>query len=413
MRQDGRAVFDQRGTNFEAHLTPHCTVIIGDENASYFRPHLAVDRWGGEGRLSFGIQTTERIQPTFDGTTLEWVSGNTKHRYYLVAPDGRDHEFGGIEYEIVVGAHPGVPTMALPFTLAGLTAHHQAPLVPDPALPRMRRPARVDNSYAFYHATQGPMHATAATAAKYQAGKAFHLYRPEAHDALGRRWWVNLTMVAGQMALVIGPEFLLATYPVVIDPTFGFTSVGGTRNADASGVLWYHRAFSTPASSGTLDSLSYHTDDNGDAGDANWLPAIYSDVAGLPSARLASNETGTLVGGTAAWVTDTNLSGTSITSGTQYWLGGKSSSSTTGVVMHFDTVAGNNARYRTDGPLSWPDPAASTTSPGDWKVSIYGTYTESGGAPKRLLTLGFGSVLPLYPAWWRYQRQRRDHADHP
>ena len=216
MRQDGRAVFDQRGTNFEAHLTPHCMVIIGDENVSYFRPHLAVDRWGGEGRLSFGIPTTERIQPSFNGTTIEWVSGNTKHRYYLVAPDGKDHEFGGIEYEIVVGAHPGVPTIALPFDLDGLTAHHQAPLVPDPALPRIQRPARVDNSYAFYHATKGPMHATAATAAKYQAGKAFHLYRPEAQDAFGRRWWMDLMLdrITRQFELVIGPEFLAAAYPV-------------------------------------------------------------------------------------------------------------------------------------------------------------------------------------------------------
>ena len=38
----------------------------------------------------------------------------------------------------------------------------------------------------------------------------------------------------------------------------------------------------------------------------------------------------------------------------------------------------------------------------DWSSGDIGAVA----APKRLLTLGVGSVLPLWPAWWRWQRMR-------
>ena len=67
--------------------------------------------------------------------------------------------------------------------------------------------------------------------------------------------------------------------------------------------------------------------------------------------------------------------------------------------------------------------AAADENPGGFTVSAADAWVaqtcavrpaEAGGATtKRLLTLGLGSVVPLWPAWWRYQRQRRRHAHHP
>ena len=392
-----------RGSTFEAQLDPYSKVIIGDEDASYFRPHLALDRWGGESRLSFGIDTTKRITPIVDGSKVEWTDGDHLHRFYLLPP-GPGREYGGVEYEWVLGAHPGVRALTLPFDIAGLEGFYQVPMAQ--ATGRLRthgvRPPTVEGSWAFYHPSCGQVHAGAARADKYKTGKAFHLYRPEAIDAKGVRWWVDLTLVAGQMGLVIGPEFAAATYPVTIDPTIGYTSLGGS--SDTTEDYSINIAFAAPEAGGATPGTAFIGGHSG-TGTAEVYAGVYVYNAAGPfnQARLAASSVITLQVAPAAF-RSAAITWASITA-TNYIL--SVWSNTTNARTSFDS-AGATGWFRQTTAASPPDPFPDSTGSGSWnnRASIYIDYTAAGGAaaPKRLLTLGVGSVVPLYPAWWRWRR---------
>jgi hypothetical protein len=81
----------------------------------------------------------------------------------------------------------------------------------------------IPGSYAVYH--------EAVKHGKYKSGKAFHIYRPRAWDSGGDTVWCDLEIdtTSGKLILDVSEEFLnRASYPVIIDPTFGCTSRGGT-----------------------------------------------------------------------------------------------------------------------------------------------------------------------------------------
>ena len=62
--------------------------------------------------------------------------------------------------------------------------------------------------------------------------KLFHIYRPKIIDASGKVVWGELFIDKnlGILSIIVPQEFLNdAVYPVIIDPTFGYTSVGGSR----------------------------------------------------------------------------------------------------------------------------------------------------------------------------------------
>lgn len=64
---------------------------------------------------------------------------------------------------------------------------------------------------------------------EYKTGKAFHIYRPKAIDANGVEQWCSLDIKDGILTVIIPQNFLnKALYPVIVDPTFGYTSAGAS-----------------------------------------------------------------------------------------------------------------------------------------------------------------------------------------
>jgi len=64
-------------------------------------------------------------------------------------------------------------------------------------------------------------------------GKAFHIYRPIAEDALGNKAWcdvhIDKYVDPTSLTLTIPQQFLdEAVYPLMIDPDFGYTFIGAT-----------------------------------------------------------------------------------------------------------------------------------------------------------------------------------------
>jgi hypothetical protein len=108
---------------------------------------------------------------------------------------------------------------------------------------RSIRPENMVGSYAVYHKTLKNN--------QYETGKVMHIPRPmvwEVDDKEGTTEWATLSFNedTGNLCVTVDDDYLQkATYPVRVDPTFGYTSVG------ASSQTFY--------SEGSTESPSYYT----------------------------------------------------------------------------------------------------------------------------------------------------------
>jgi len=91
----------------------------------------------------------------------------------------------------------------------------------DKGVLRNYRPLNVVGSYAVYSTTKRNN--------EYKTGKLFHIYRPLLIDAKGKTSWAILNITKTALTITVNQTFLAsATYPVIVDPTFGKTSIGGS-----------------------------------------------------------------------------------------------------------------------------------------------------------------------------------------
>lgn len=161
--------------------------------------------------------------------------------------------------------------------------------------------------------------------------------------------------------------------------TFGNTGNQGstaTSSADRKRVT-----AATPASSGVLTKLTARLWLSG-AGSTTVKAVVYSDVAGEPSALLATGDEVTITHTTEQEV-ELPFSGgeqISIVGGTQYWIGVivKDPGTPNWVLSRGTTtgVAPTNTDTYSDGPTN----PFGTVDAQDGPLDVYGTYTEGGGA---------------------------------
>lgn len=203
----------------------------------------------------------------------------------------------------------------------------------------------------------------------YGAGKIFHIYRPLILDDSGNKTWGEMSYENGKLKVVVPQDFLdKAVYPVTVDPTFGYTSAGASTN-DFGGNVLYAKANSTPASNGTLTSMSIYGKIN--TGIPNFNPALYSNSSNAPSTRLAFVDSGgTNYGSSSSWIT-TNINYSGITSGAQYWLGFKSGA--VGPLVNYDSGGTGTLHYGSG--ASWNTTADDIGN--EIEYILYATYTAS------------------------------------
>lgn len=372
-------------------------VVIGDENSSKFEPSLRIKKWGEESWLSFGQPTAKNFQASlaFDRElkteVVQWVDSDADRKYRFYEKQVEKSEFGSLEFEIHLASAPAEEFIDFPFNASALDMIFQ-PTLAKIAIDgssfqargggTMRRPANVNNSYALYHSSKGNLHS--GDGDKYRTGKAFHLYRFQAVDAKGDLHWLDTkySPEAGTISIVMDPWFQTAVYPVVIDPTFGFTSQGGSTDDASSNFIWA-KAFANPASSGTLDSISSYVAKA--INNTTFNPAIYSDVTSAPSARLAFvNSGGTALTSASISLITTPISYASLTSGIQYWFGLSNlnaDNTSNNYFWAFDT--GGSLNYKFDAGGGWPASASGGLTFADEKISVYGNYTAGGAAPRK------------------------------
>lgn len=202
----------------------------------------------------------------------------------------------------------------------------------------------------------------------YMTGKFCHIYRPKLIDANGNESWadIDIDREKAEMTITYNKDFLdTAAYPVVVDPTFGYTSIGGSNsNANTPRIIGM---LGNPGESGTVSKISAYTRIS--SGSINCKGALYlkSDDS-LVSPQ--SDETSV---DTTAQLWDFNVSSTLNVSNQDYYV---ACWYNTNCYRYWDTAGGDSISNQTSYG-AWPDPhgGADLTN----RYSIYATYTASGG----------------------------------
>lgn len=229
------------------------------------------------------------------------------------------------------------------------------------------RPDNVVGSYAVYSKTKAD-HIEGKT--NYATGKLFHIYRPKAIDAKGNEQWADLTYSNGVLEVIVDQAYLdSATYPVTIDPTFGYTTQGGTT-VTSSGIK---STQATPATSGTITKMTIY---QSRATSDSLAAAIYDDDGTTHPGPVDAVDSGNTTYQVAGWY-DVNVS-YAVTAGVLYWISHQSTSG----VHYYDAAPANTAHTINTAFDSWPN----LSGAGSFEArmySQYATYTSN--------------VIPLQP----------------
>jgi len=353
-------------------------IEIGDSKQLDFKPQFKVSRWDNE--VNFSMRAVEEA-----GATMVEKDGKVKYKgrdievHQYEKPDAS--EDGGFEFEWVLNKKPESNILRTTIQHKGLDFFYQPALTVEEIERGASRPENVIGSYAVYHTTK-KNNVTGRN--EYKSGKAFHIYRPHAIDANGVKSWCDLNITEGELTVTVPQDFLdTATYPVVVDPTFGFTSAGastGTLYDSSEGRFGLATRF-TLSEAGDLDTLSgYFNVNAGRTGGAKMM--VYSNGSGVPDSRQALTTQVTFTSAASELETIATISALSMSAG-DLWL------AATGTITNetgpgqvagllFDTGGDdssihNGMNYTTPN-ATWTQAFANTR-----KYSLYATYTATGG----------------------------------
>lgn len=223
------------------------------------------------------------------------------------------------------------------------------------------RPLNVVGSYAVFHSSK--------KGNEYRAGKAYHIYRPELIDAEGKRAWADLLIENDLLTIILPQEVIdIASYPLVVDPTFGYTGAGASVSACKNAIMGsiFLGAEGT-ATSMTVFIYSWNVYQ------ANFKTAIYkdSDKGLIPNGATTERNLGPFWAQWETFVFAVN----STVSNVNYWLVGWASSD---MDIGYDT--GDEDQGTWDSQVYNGFPA--TLTPDGFntrKHSIYTNYTVGGG----------------------------------
>ncbi|MGD6850748.1 MAG: hypothetical protein ACQCN6_01655 [Candidatus Bathyarchaeia archaeon] len=305
------------------------------------------------------------------------------HHYFYEFQADEQNPDGGFEWSIMLDRLPESGVFSFPVDFGGLKVYYQPPLIEELA-PReydsvTPTEAWKDGKLVVYR----PENVVGSCAVYDAAGrKVFHIYRPLLVDAKGETCWAELKIADGLLTLILPLDWLgKAAYPVVVDPTFGYTTVGGS-----DGYGWNNqkqaRRFQMPVD-GEITSIEVYTQ-RGAVGDV-LRAGIYSDTSDAPNALLV---TGSEVAVPASydWAMST-LSYNGV-GGAWYWFSFIISASSY-INYKYDAGApANSANYNSDTYSDgFADPWGKNNYYADY-LSIRINYTaSSGGTGQQLFTL--------------------------
>jgi hypothetical protein len=361
------------------------TIMIGDVADAAFHPKFTLNRWHGECWLKLEFDDSQIPENQRNVNLVEnkvkWSSPLFDFHFYPVA-QGEQHEDGGLEFEIVLKSKPLTNRFSFPIQTQNLVCYFQPPLNQelDPrdydiltateawkdGKLRIHRPERMVGSYAVYHNSKSNN--------QYKTGKAFHLPIPEAVDAIGNRTFGSYNtdvQETGVLTVTLPQEFLdSAVYPITIDPTFGYTSIG----ASVQGFLRNYASTckATLSEAGTVTTVSIYC--NSLSAGADVVAGIYDDNGGSPSDpnNLKTTSSAVTVNTTPAW-REFNVTDVALAAGA-YHLGWNHNDASN-CQFYYDSGDTGQTNWKASTYPNFPDPFGTPDGGNNNKYSIYATYT--------------------------------------
>lgn len=332
-----------------------------------------LNRWGGEEQLTIKRQK-DRTNVPF----VRLMEGSRKERAVakVTMVDGTQ----AFEFDIELLERPD--TNVFTYELEGwedLDFFYQPPLNEEMASSTCtatdcggaHRPENVVGSYAVYHKTKRN-HVQGET--NFQTGKLYHIYRPLVYDAEGNEVWGELHYEAGRLSVTVPQEFLdSAMYPVIVDPTFGYTSVGASTFAAQDDLIAERHSL---GENGDVESLSWYFRITGTSPQYDIWMAVYNT-----SRNLIANSSATRYGSTvASWKTQTVT--TSLATGTYRLVAVNDyiSGSSASITSFFDNIGASGDDEVDINVAGLVDPYGADLST-TRRHSIYATYTASEPEP--------------------------------
>lgn len=288
---------------------------------------------------------------------------------------------GGFKVDVLLTEKPD--TNRFCYTIEGAENYdffYQPPLTEQEKAEGAVRPPEIEGSYAVYHKT---LKNHVLGQENYATGKVMHIPRPqvwEIGNEEATKQWADLSYENGQLCVTAPQDFLdKADYTngVRIDPTFGYTTVGGTTGG-AGGARANVKSTSlyTASSGDTITMISVHGSysTNGTVGFAP-----YTVSGGILVTKLGST-IDIPITASLQWHNSATIS-VAMSAGATYGLAfgvqSAGAPNPTLFVGSFDTISGNIFdRQGTTWTLgsSWSHVDFSTV-----QYSIYATYENSGG----------------------------------
>lgn len=307
---------------------------------------------------------------------------------------------GGFKVDIILSERPD--TNRFCYTIEGAENYdffYQPPLTEEEIANGDVRPPEIEGSYAVYHKTLANHRIGSES---YATGKVMHIPRPQVWEVDNQEkttQWAELSYDEGTLCVTAPQEFLdSATYPVRIDPTFGYTTLGGTLSSNICSFSSDTSAMKglsfTLSEAGTLDSI--HVAVRLNVGSANQTPDTFVALYREDSAGAGSHDLVASVEEAAGTNTYTTTSGTftfeaaseALTADTYIIaalcdgvdMGGTSiaqtlSDDTNDTNGYFESTTGAGAYATRKAENPWTESATANED----KRTYYVTYTASGG----------------------------------
>lgn len=353
-------------------------IEIGDSKQPDFKPQFKLIRWNNE--VNFSMRAEEQLDAVVevDGEKIKYKTKDYEVHQYDKPEAGED---GGFEFEWILPKKPKTNVLTATIETKGLDFFYQPELTQEEVDSGDIRPENVIGSYAVYHSTK--RHGA------YKTGKAFHIYRPKAIDARGDWTWCDLNIDTDNKLLTVTVDdswLNKAKYPVVVDPTLGYTSIGGSSSTIAdneySGPSVYERRMGTVFSipeNGTLSTFHIYSPDNslGFISDFT-LKGVVSEkdsVATGQHGQLAITSPFSVTADLGDWVSE-SISG-SLVAGTDYIINafadGDSGGLAEALYLPYDT--GSSTYYYEDHTYASPESPWVVSSGSNRQYSLYVTYT--------------------------------------
>jgi len=370
-------------------------IEVGDIHSEDFKPQVKLKRWDNECNASFRVIDDGLDEPTIkeEEGKIKYIKNKIEAHFYEVEK--------GHEFEVVLKKKPNINKIQMSIETKRLKFYYQPPLteeikvgdeggrivkvtetdayVKDEKTGELtsvnHRPENVVGSYAVYHKSNSGDYSKMG-GKNYMAGKAFHIYRPKIIDSNGNWVWGNLSIdeKSGILTIEIDQDFLdNAVYPVNVDPTFGYDTVGGsTQNV---GNYQVSGSYHTITETGTADSMTGYFDIAGgySSGD-EFKTGIYQGTSLIGSSAAVD-----LQNADPAWRT-ANMNGESLTANTEYMLVAMSNVMPLRCCyLYYDSGTEGDSNYDNQDDFIFDDPANWEDRDTDRKYSIYCTYTAGGG----------------------------------